>query len=381
MSLQETKRKEYRFILIALLLITGFFVFKEMRPYLGGFLGAFTLYIILRPQMKFLVERKSWGRGLSAGLILVEALLCFLLPLAGTGLLVADKLSGIQIDLDAIRIAVTDFLAGIENKYGVDVVNLDFLSFLPSLGGDAVQLLASGSYSFLINFFVVIFVLYFMLYSYKNFEQMLREILPFSEQNKQTFISETKAIIKANAIGIPLLAIIQGLFAYLGYLLFSVPGAGLYAVLTAFASVLPVVGTAIVYAPLAIVFLLDAKYGSAIGLLLYGIIIIGGVDNVVRFLLQKKIADIHPLITVFGVLVGLPMFGFWGVIFGPLVLSLFVLFFNMYRHDYIPGSTAQPHITSDIQKIDYSRIKNINFPLPKKKKSNPPSGQSQNISL
>ena len=82
-----------------------------------------------------------------------------------------------------------------------------------------------------------------------------------------------------------------------------------------------------------------------------------------RFLLQKKLADIHPLITVFGVLIGIPMFGFWGVIFGPLILSLFILFFNMYRHEYVAGSKAEPRVTTR------DRTKKMKIPVnPAKKK-------------
>ena len=89
-------------------------------------------------------------------------------------------------------------------------------------------------------------------------------------------------------------------------------------------------------------------------------------------LLQKKLADIHPLITIFGVIIGIPMFGFWGVIFGPLLLSVFILFFNMYRRDFIPGSAARINITSPFKARDYKEIRNIKFPAtlsknPKKK--------------
>ena len=73
----------------------------------------------------------------------------------------------------------------------------------------------------------------------------------------------------------------------------------------------------------------------------------GGSDYIIRLLISKKLANIHPLITVLGVLIGIPMFGFWGVIFGPLIVSLFMLFFNMYRRDYIPGSTAQINVTTE----------------------------------
>lgn len=362
------KNKVYKYILIALLLITGLVIFKQMRPYLGGFLGAFTLYIILRKQMKFLVELKKWPRGLSATVILIEALLFFLLPITGIGAMVVDKLSEINIDVESLKASVSMLLSNIESRFGIDVISLDFLSFLPKLGTNIVQVLAANSYSFAINLLVIIFVLYFMLYSYKDFEEIVREILPFTKQNKITFIHETKAIIKANAIGIPLLALVQGGFAYVGYLIFGVSTPELYAIITAFATVLPIVGAAIVYVPIAISILIDGRYGTGIGMLLYGIIVIGSVDNIVRFLLQKKLADIHPLITVFGVLIGLPMFGFWGVIFGPLILSLFILFFNMFRHDYIEGSTAQPYITSAFKKVDYNKIRNIKLPTSKKKK-------------
>ena len=76
---------------------------------------------------------------------------------------------------------------------------------------------------------------------------------------------------------------------------------------------------------------------------------------------QKQLADIHPLITIFGVIIGLQMFGFWGVIFGPLLLSYLVLLFNMYRHDYIPGSKAKPRVTKSIepQKKSVDKEENI----------------------
>ncbi|HXL01475.1 MAG TPA: AI-2E family transporter, partial [Dysgonamonadaceae bacterium] len=148
------------------------------------------------------------------------------------------------------------------------------------------------------------------------------------------------------AIGIPLLAIIQGMFAYGGYLFFGVSNALLYAVLTAFATILPIVGTTIVWLPLGISIMIGGDLRAGLGLIAYGFFVISTVDNVIRFILQKQLADIHPLITVFGVLIGIPMFGFWGVIFGPLLLSLFILFFNMYRHEYIPGSIAEPRVTT-----------------------------------
>ena len=121
----------------------------------------------------------------------------------------------------------------------------------------------------------------------------------------------------------------------------------------------------IVWIPLSIALFVGGDVVNGVGLLIYGTFIIGGVDNVARFLLQKKLADIHPLITVFGVLIGIPMFGFWGVIFGPLILSLFILFFNMYRHEFVPESNADPRVTT---RFRANQVK-VKIPRYKRKKS------------
>ena len=95
-----------------------------------------------------------------------------------------------------------------------------------------------------------------MLYSNKDFESAIREILPFKEENKQILAEETKLIIQANAIGIPLMAIIQG-FLHIWGTLFGIDGALLYAILTAFATIIPLVGTMIVWVPLGISLLIE----------------------------------------------------------------------------------------------------------------------------
>lgn len=316
---------------------------------MSGFLGAATLYVIVNGQQKFLTQKFHFKKSLSALLIVLEVLFFILLPLTGIAFLIIDTFSSITIDPEAILASVNSFVAMLEEKLGFDIFTPENLAVIPRAGSNILQALGSSIYTFVINVIVILFVLYYMLFSNNEFEKSIREILPFKEENKQIVAEETRLIIQANAIGIPLLAIIQGFFAYMGYLLFGVESAILYAILTAFSTILPIVGTAIVWAPIGIGLLLSADYVNGIGVLMYGFIIIGGVDNVARFLLQKKLADIHPLITVFGVLIGLPMFGFWGVIFGPLLLSLFILFFNMYRHEYVPGSKAEPRVTTRLK--------------------------------
>lgn len=90
--------------------------------------------------------------------------------------------------------------------------------------------------------------------------------------------------------------------------------------LTCFATIIPMVGTALVWFPVAAYLAISGDWFNAIGLFGYGAIVVSQSDNLIRFILQKKMADTHPLITIFGVVIGLPIFGFMGVIFGPLLL-------------------------------------------------------------
>ncbi len=343
---KEKKKVRYKYVLIGLLILLGLILFKYTRPYLSGFLGAATLYVIVNRQQKYLTQKLHFKKSLSALLILLEVLFLILIPLTGIAFLVIDTFSGITIDPEAILAQVNTFVESLETRLGFNLFTPENLAIIPKAGTNILQILGNSIYSFVINGIVILFLLYYMLLSNDALEKTMREILPFKEENKQIVAEETRMIIQANAIGIPLLAIIQGIFAYMGYLFFGVDNAILYAILTAFATIIPLVGTTIVWAPIGIGLLLNGDYVNGIGLVLYGFFIIGGVDNVARFLLQKKLADIHPLITVFGVLIGIPMFGFWGVIFGPLIISLFILFFNMYRHEYIPGSKAEPRVTT-----------------------------------
>lgn len=334
-------------ILLPILLLTLIFG-REGLPYLSGFLGAITLFSVLRGQMRFLTKKWHFPRGLAAFILILETLFLFLLPLAGIASMLIDLFTHTEIDLNEWYHQAVQWVDEAKEWIGVDFVKRDgffveqVLPALTKMGQTFTTKIVVGVYSLVVNSVVLLFVLYYMLYEREYFETAIRELLPFTEENKRILVSETQRIIAANAVGIPLIAIVQGGFAYLGYIFFGVEGALFYAVLTAFATIIPMVGTMVVYIPLALAFGFAGNLGSCIGLLLYGFFIIGGIDNVIRFLLQKSLADIHPLVTVFGVIFGVSIFGFWGVIFGPLLLSLLILLLNIFRHDYVPGSVAQP---------------------------------------
>lgn len=105
-------------------------------------------------------------------------------------------------------------------------------------------------------------------------------------------------------------------------------------ILAGFASILPIIGTGLIWLPIAIYELAQGNTWQGITLILWGILFLGTIDNVIRLLLARKIADVHPIVSVLGVIMGLQYFGITGLIFGPLIISYFIIFLKMYYMEY-----------------------------------------------
>ena len=315
----STKEQYWKYSLITIIIGLGIILFLQITPFLGGLLGALTIYILVRRQMIHLTDKRKMKRSVAATLITTEAILFFLVPLALAVWLLVSKLQDINLDPQSIIAPIESAANIIKEKTGYDVLGKDTTSFiisaLPAIG----QFVMGSISSFAVNLFVLVFVLYFMLIGGQRMEKYISEILPFSEANTEHVVHDIKMIVHSNAVGIPLLAIIQGGVAMIGYWFFDVPDILLTGFLTCLATVIPMVGTALVWFPIAVYMALSGDLFNGIGLAIFGTLIISQLDNLIRFILQKKMADIHPLITIFGVVIGLSLFGFMGVIFGPLL--------------------------------------------------------------
>ena len=334
----NVKEQYWKYSLVTIIVVLGTILFVEFIPFLGGILGACTIYILVRKQMLYLTEKKHLRRSFVAVILLLETILCFLIPLSLAVWLFINKLQNFNLDPTQLVKSAEHIANLIEQRTGYDVLDtsniMSAVSILPKIG----QVLMGGISVFAINVAVLVLILYFMLIGGAKMEKYVYSILPFSDENKKNVLNEINMIVTSNAIGIPLLAIIQGLIALLGYWIFDVPSPFLFGFLTCFATIIPVVGTALVWLPLALYMTLTGDWVNAAGLTAYALIIITNVDNLIRFILQKKMADTHPLITIFGVIIGLSLFGFMGIIFGPLLISIFILCFNIFKEKYLDNA-------------------------------------------
>lgn len=323
-------------VLLAILLLNQLFVF------LPGFLGAITLYILLRNSFNYLTIKKRWRKTGTAILFILGSLVVIALPLYFSIRLISSELS-ILLNNSAELVADARLVGQkIYELTGVQLMTDENILTFQKQAATIIPSLLNSSASILSNFAVMFFLLYFMLVNGREIEKFLDRFIPLKEENIDMLSQETRNMIRANAIGIPVLAIIQGVVATIGYWIFGVKDFALWGFLTGVFSMVPIVGSALIWAPLCIYLFAIDKTGKAIGLLLYAALLISNIDYVVRLTLLRKFMDVHPVITVFGVIVGLGLFGFWGVIFGPLLISYFVILIRIYMNEFgKPAGSSQ----------------------------------------
>lgn len=333
------KEQYWKYSLIIFIIGLGILLFRQAQPFMNGILGGFTLYILLRNFSNWLQTKIK--PLLAVWMITIGVTLFILIPVSLFSWAIVSQISGMHFDTQAIIQPAHQVIDIIEERTGFDLLSEKSLSFMVVQASSIGQKIMTGVSDLIVNLAVAIMLMFFMLWEGRKMEHYVSTIMPFEESNKREVLNKIQLMVRSNAIGIPLLAVIQGIISLGGYLLCDAPNPYLTALLTAFASIIPLVGTALIWIPVSIYFLIMGEWINALILLGYGGIIISQCDNLIRFLLQKKMANIHPLITIFGVVSGLPIFGFMGIIFGPLLVSLFLLFLDMFRKEYLLDGTEE----------------------------------------
>lgn len=331
----ETLHKPVRQVLILLtLLLLIVVVVKELYIFFPGLLGAITLYILSRGSYFQLIYHHKWRKGWTAGLYLLG----FFIIIAGlvycTVLLLEKKVQPFLNNPASALGRTRDAIAMVQEQTGTVLLPEDTLGdlqqrltlLLPSLLNDTVNML--------LNLAILLFMLYYMLVHGKEMEQYLGRLLPLKQNNIDLLAAETKRIVKVSALGIPIISVIQGFTAAIGYMIFGVHEVVLWGFLTGVFAFFPVVGTMIIWVPLVIYMYAAGHTWNATGLMLYSFVVTGNIDYLTRITLLKKAGHIHPVITVLGVIAGLGLFGFIGLIFGPLLVNYIILLFRIYMNEY-----------------------------------------------
>ncbi len=328
------KKYTHQFVLAAIIILGGLILFT-MRTFIDAFLGAVTLYVLFRPMMRKLVEVRKWPRGGAAVLILFLSFLIVLIPLIAITYMIVPKVSLFFSDSSVIMTVLNSADAKIQAMTGYELMNQENIRKVQESAGEFITQFLGESMGILADIAVLYFLLYYFLVNTGKVENFFERYLPLSSDNTSRLTDELETQTFSNALGGPLLALIQGIFAAVGYWLFGLQEPVFWGLMTGFFSFLPVVGSTLIWLPAAIYQLSIGMTWQGVAILLYGILVISVVDNVFRFVFQKKFADVHPLITVIGVIVGLQLFGVPGIIFGPLLISYFLIMLRIFREEFL----------------------------------------------
>lgn len=326
-----------QFFFILLILLIGGVLFWKLSVFVPAFLGALTMYVIMRPANKYFLEKKKWPPWASAVLLMLVSLIVLLVPMVFLGNMMTKKIGAALKHSGEIMDALRSGAEQVKFSTNVDLLSKESIQKGQEVLTNLMPKLLGSTFNVLTTLVILYLLLYFMLAESQKMETVLRKNLPLKERNKDRLGEEVKAMVISNAVGIPLLVIVQGGFSILGYWVFGVQDSVFWGVITGIMGMLPVVGTAVIWIPMVIYLMVNGSMGAGIGLAVYCLVVVGGIDNVFRAIWQKQYADVHPLITIFGVLIGVGLFGFIGLIFGPLLLSMFVLLLVIYRDEFGKG--------------------------------------------
>ena len=320
---------------ILLIILLGIVLFLELEFFLPAVLGAITFYVLMRDRMFYLTEKRKWGHGRAALVLMLLSFLIILLPIGVLANMMIGKISyGLNHSAELMT-SIKKVVANLEQSLGYDLVSQDQINRI----GPFLAKLLPKILTVTLNTFSIIgamyFILYFMLVNGRQMEDSLYEYIPLKDSNVELIGMEVHRNVISNAIGIPLIGLLQGVVGLIGYLIIGVHEPFLWFMATCITAMLPVVGAALVYVPLTVMFFAQGNTWQGVAMGVWGFGVIGLVDNFFRFMLNKKIGDIHPLITIFGVIIGIQLFGFIGLIFGPLLISMFIVLLKVYSNEFL----------------------------------------------
>lgn len=322
--------KQRQNINLVIVIALGVLIAYSLKDIFSAILSTLVLYTIMRPVYIYLAEVKNWNKRIVAIMLITISIVLIILPFYALSSMVISKIS----ELRSNEIFFKNLLVKIQHLLPLKINENLIQEGLNRLGNWATQLfpsLISSAVNIILSLLVMYFLLYFMLIERKQFEFSLVKYAPFREQNALRFGDEMKNTTYANVLGQGLICLVQGSLVSLSFYVLGYQDPVFWGVITTFISFVPVLGPPVVFVPAAILQIVNGHNFEGWAMLIFGFVVIINIDNVLRFVIAKKVGNIHPIITVIGVIIGIPLFGILGLVFGPLLLSYFILLIKIYE--------------------------------------------------
>lgn len=317
--------KQRRQLVLIITVVMGLFLIWMMRDLIPAFLGAVVMYVLFRPLFAVFLVKWNFPKWLASLSVLMLSFLLLVLPFVIVGIMITDKVQILLEHTDAINA----ILFKVQDYIGYDFHDPATLNkLIQSVQGNlfgSVSSVISGVGGMLFTVAIMYFLLWFMWMNYNKFEKTLARLVPFSREESDQFADELKSSTFGNVLGQGTICLVQAILLAIGFVIFDLEDPLFWGTITFFVSFLPVVGAPIVFVPAGLIALAYGDSFAGYGIMIYGFVLVTNIDNVLRYFISRYFADTHPLITILGVIVGIPVFGLLGLVFGPLLISWFLL--------------------------------------------------------
>lgn len=341
-------------VFLALLLVVSVAFGWILLPFYGSVFWAVILAIIFAPVQRRLLARLNARRNLAALATLFICLLVAVLPvilIAGVlvqeGTTLYKQIESGEIDIDSFVSHAKELLPATwqaqMQRFGLGDMD-QIRERLASSALQGSQFLATkafsfgqGTFQFMLSFFLMLYLLFFLLRDGRELVARIRKAVPLSDNQKRRLFSKFTRVVRATVKGNIVVAATQGALGGIIFAILGIPSAVLCGVLMAFLSLLPAVGAGVIWTPVAIYFLMKGLIVQGVILILYGVLVIGLVDNILRPILVGKDTKMPDYVVLISTLGGLSLFGLNGFVIGPLIAALFISAWGLFTS---PGNES-----------------------------------------
>lgn len=334
------KSLQFKSLTVLLLLVTVAFIWI-LLPFYGAVFWAVILGIVFAPMQRRLQAKFGWQRNLTSLCTLSICLLIAILPVIILSVLLVQEGAAVYKNIESGELDIAAYLAQFKHslppyfqhlldRFGMGELN-GLREKIVKSAMQGSQVLASqafsfgqGTFEFVVSFFIMLYLLFFFLRDGAELARNVRTAVPLEEGHKRRLQLKFNRVVRATVKGNLVVAVTQGALGGAIFWFLDIPSALLWAVLMGFLSLLPAVGAGIVWAPVAVYFLLSGMIWQGVVLGLFGVFVIGLVDNVMRPILVGKDTKMPDYMILISTLGGLAVFGLNGFVIGPLIAALFM---------------------------------------------------------
>jgi len=331
---KELLKEKKNFALFILALMALFLLYASM-PFVAGISGAAILYVLLKSTyLKIL--KKTKNKTVSAFIAILLSIVLIILPLSYLVYFSLQEFVYLLNDIEKIENAVSPIAAtfGYDSSRMMDFV-ADHIDDIAGVATIITLAVIADIVSITLNAVIMYLILYFALTENKKASALIKRLIPFNDKNSSKLMSEFTHAINVTFIGNGAASIVLGILLAIGLYLLGLGNIFFWVLIGTIMAFIPIIGIQIIWIPAGAYLLLNGNYTGGAAIIIWGAFLSYIFDGFIRQKVQSKVGEMHPLVSLIGLIIGITYFGVVGIIVGPLILTLFVLIAAMFREEYV----------------------------------------------